>query len=113
MALARHIPAADASMQAGKWERAKFVGTQLAGKTLGVVGLGRIGREVARRAAGLDMKVIGFDPFLAPDRAGKLGIEAVANLDALSAALRFPHRAHAADRRDARTCIGAARDSRR
>ncbi len=83
MALARHIPAADASTHAGKWERGKFVGTQLAGKTLGVVGLGRIGREVARRAAGLDMKVLGFDPFLAPERAGQLGIEAVAGLDQL------------------------------
>ena len=62
MALARMIPAADASVKQGKWERTKFVGTQLAGKTLGVVGLGRIGREVARRAAGLDMKVLGFDP---------------------------------------------------
>ena len=50
MALARHVPAADASMKQGKWERNKFIGTQLAGKTLGVVGLGRIGREVARRA---------------------------------------------------------------
>src|SRR5437899_7334257 len=48
LALARHVPAADASLKAGKWERTKFVGTQLAGKTLGVVGLGRIGREVAR-----------------------------------------------------------------
>ena len=65
-------------MKAGKWDRSKFVGTQLAGKTLGVVGLGRIGREVARRAAGLDMKVVGFDPFLAPERAAELGIEAVA-----------------------------------
>jgi D-3-phosphoglycerate dehydrogenase len=83
MALARHIPAADASLHQGKWERGKFVGTQLAAKTLGVVGLGRIGREVARRAAGLDMKVIGFDPFLAPDRAGQLGIESVSGLDAL------------------------------
>ena len=83
MALARHIPAADASTRQGKWERGKFVGTQLAGKTLGVVGLGRIGREVARRAAGLDMKVIGFDPFLSPDRAGQLGIESVAGLDQL------------------------------
>jgi D-3-phosphoglycerate dehydrogenase len=83
MALARHVPAADASVRAGKWERGKFVGTQLAGKTLGVVGLGRIGREVARRAAGLDMKVVGFDPFLAPDRAGQLGIEAVQSLDEL------------------------------
>src|SRR5262249_51297037 len=60
MALARHIPVADASVHGGKWERGKFVGTQLAGKTLGVVGLGRIGREVARRAAGMDMKVVGF-----------------------------------------------------
>src|SRR6516162_3112657 len=83
MALARHIPAADGSIRQGKWERGKFVGTQLAGKTLGVVGLGRIGREVARRAAGLDMKVIGFDPFLAPDRAAQLGIEAAADLDSL------------------------------
>ena len=83
MALARGIPAADASVRAGKWERSKFVGSQLAGKTLGVVGLGRIGREVARRAAGLDMKVIGFDPFLAPERAGQLGIEAAAGLDQL------------------------------
>jgi D-3-phosphoglycerate dehydrogenase / 2-oxoglutarate reductase len=83
MALARQVPAADSSLHGGKWERNKFVGTQLAGKTLGVVGLGRIGREVARRAAGLDMKVIGFDPFLAPDRAAQLGIEAVSGLNEL------------------------------
>jgi D-3-phosphoglycerate dehydrogenase / 2-oxoglutarate reductase len=82
-ALARHLPAADATMRQGKWDRAKFTGTQLAGKTLGIVGLGRIGREVARRAAGLDMKVIGFDPFLAPDRAAQLGIEATADLESL------------------------------
>jgi D-3-phosphoglycerate dehydrogenase len=83
MALARHIPIADQSMHSKKWERSKFVGTQLAGKTLGVVGLGRIGREVARRAAGLDMKVIGYDPFLAPDRASQLGIEATGDLATL------------------------------
>jgi D-3-phosphoglycerate dehydrogenase len=83
MALSRHLPAADATMRQGKWERSKLTGTQLAGKTLGVVGLGRIGREVARRAAGLDMKVVGFDPFLAPDRAQQLGIEATADLDSL------------------------------
>jgi D-3-phosphoglycerate dehydrogenase len=81
MALARHIPAADASTRQGKWERSQFVGTQLAGKTLGVVGLGRVGREVARRAAALDMKVVGFDPFLAADRAAHLGIESVPDLD--------------------------------
>ena len=103
MALARHIARRRRQpARQGKWERSKFVGTQLAGKTLGVVGLGRIGREVARRAAGLDMKVIGFDPFLAPDRAGQLGIESVPDLDAPAAALRFPHRPHAADGRDAR-----------
>ncbi len=83
MALARHTPAADAHVHQGKWERNKFLGTQLAGKTLGVVGLGRIGREVARRAAGLDMKVVGFDPFLAPAGAAQLGIEAVSSLDQL------------------------------
>src|SRR5438093_6778205 len=83
LALARHIPAADASIHQGKWERSKFVGTQLAGKTLGIVGLGRVGREVARRAAGLDMKVVGFDPFLAPERAAQFGIESVSGLDQL------------------------------
>src|SRR5881392_4104728 len=81
MSLARHTPAADAALHQGKWERSKFVGTQLAGKTLGIVGLGRIGREVARRAAGLDMKVVGYDPFLAPERAAQLGIEAAPDLD--------------------------------
>jgi len=83
MSMARHIPAADASMKAGKWDRGKYVGAQVAGKTLGVVGLGRIGREVARRATGLDMKVVGYDPFLAPDRAAQLGIQAVSSLDEL------------------------------
>ena len=62
LALARQVPAADAAMKAGGWDRNKFVGTQLAGKTLGVVGLGRIGREVARRASGLDMNVVGVRP---------------------------------------------------
>ena len=83
MSLSRHTTVADASMKAGKWDRKKFMGSQVAGKTLGVIGLGRIGREVARRAAGLDMKIVGFDPFLTPDRAGQLGIEAVAGLDQL------------------------------
>src|SRR5207249_2629216 len=83
MALARHIPAADASLRQGKWERNKLVGTQLAGKTLGVIGLGRIGREVARRATGMDMKVLGFDPFMAPDKCAQLGIESLPGLDQL------------------------------
>jgi D-3-phosphoglycerate dehydrogenase len=80
LALARHTPAADASLRQGKWERSKFLGCQLAGKTMGIVGLGRIGREVARRAGGLDMKVIGFDPFVAPAAVTQMGFEAAANL---------------------------------
>jgi D-3-phosphoglycerate dehydrogenase / 2-oxoglutarate reductase len=83
MALARHVPAADASMKTGKWERGKFVGTQLAGKTLGIIGVGRIGREVARRAVAMDMRVLGMDPFLTPERAAEIGVEKVEDLDAL------------------------------
>ncbi len=85
MALARHTPAADAHVRASpaKWDRSKFTGCQLAGKTLGVVGLGRIGREVARRAAGLDMKVVGYDPFINPTTAGQLGIETTPDLHSL------------------------------
>ncbi|MFO0879153.1 MAG: phosphoglycerate dehydrogenase [Gemmataceae bacterium] len=82
-ALVRHTPAADASLHGGKWERNKFVGTQLAGKTIGVVGLGRIGREVARRCAGLDMKVLGYDPFLAAAGASQLGLETTNDLGSL------------------------------
>ncbi len=81
MALARHIPAADLSTKCGKWEREKFIGTEVCGKTLGVVGLGNIGRIVADRAAGLKMKVIGYDPMLTAGAAGKLGIELVGLLD--------------------------------
>jgi D-3-phosphoglycerate dehydrogenase len=70
-------------MKRGEWEKKKFMGVEIAGKTLGVVGLGRVGREVARRAVGLDMKVIGFDPFFAPDFASKLGIETAPDLKSL------------------------------
>lgn len=74
MALARHIPAAHGSLSQGKWERSKFVGVEVRGKTLGLFGLGRVGSEVARRARGLDMNVIGLDPFVTPERALALGI---------------------------------------
>jgi D-3-phosphoglycerate dehydrogenase len=82
-ALSRKIPVADATMKAGGWDRNKFVGTQLTGKTLGVVGLGRIGREVARRAQGLDMTVIALDPFVTAAKAAELGLETAASLDEL------------------------------
>ena len=76
-ALARDIPAADASTQAGKWEKNRFMGIEITGKTLGVIGCGNIGAIVATRALGLKMWVIGFDPFLSGERAKSLGIEQV------------------------------------
>ncbi|WP_222183491.1 phosphoglycerate dehydrogenase [Geminicoccus harenae] len=77
MALARDIPAADRSTRAGKWEKSRFMGVELTGKTLGIVGCGNIGSIVADRARGLKMKVVGFDPFLSDARAEELGIEKV------------------------------------
>ena len=75
MALARHIPQAVASLKNGKWDRNKFVGVELCNKTIGVVGLGNVGRIVAERAAGLKMKVLGFDPFIAADNIARMGVE--------------------------------------
>ncbi len=76
-ALARQIPQADASTQAGKWEKNRFMGVELTAKTLGVIGCGNIGSIVADRAIGLHMKVIAYDPFLSPERALELGVEKV------------------------------------
>ncbi|ABD06025.1 D-3-phosphoglycerate dehydrogenase [Rhodopseudomonas palustris HaA2] len=77
LALAREIPAADASTQAGKWEKNRFMGVEITAKTLGVIGCGNIGSIAADRALGLKMKVIAFDPFLSPERARDLGVEKV------------------------------------
>ncbi|MGH2583372.1 MAG: phosphoglycerate dehydrogenase [Dehalococcoidia bacterium] len=77
LALARHIPQADASMRAGEWQRSRFVGVELRGKILGVIGLGQVGSEVARRARGLDMCVLSVDPFVSEERARSLGVELV------------------------------------
>jgi D-3-phosphoglycerate dehydrogenase len=81
-ALARELPAADASTQAGKWEKNRFMGVELFNKTLGLIGCGNIGSLVAERALGLKMKVIAYDPFLSAERAVELGVEKV-ELDAL------------------------------
>ena len=81
-ALAREIPQADQSTQSGKWEKNRFMGVELAGKTLGLIGCGNIGSIVADRAHGLKMKVVAYDPFLSPERALELGVEKV-DLDAL------------------------------
>ena len=75
VALARRVPQANLSLKSGKWERKNFIGTELQGKTLGIVGLGRIGRVVAKRAGGLGMKVVAFDPFVVADSARDLEIE--------------------------------------
>jgi D-3-phosphoglycerate dehydrogenase len=77
LALAREIPQADASTQAGKWEKNRFMGVEITAKTLGVIGCGNIGSIVADRALGLRMKVIAFDPFLSPERAKDIGVEKV------------------------------------
>ncbi|MGA1795206.1 MAG: phosphoglycerate dehydrogenase [bacterium] len=77
LALCRHIPQADASMKQKKWEKKKFMGTEYFGKTLGVLGLGKIGTEVAKRARGLMMKVIAYDPFISADAAQRLEVELV------------------------------------
>jgi D-3-phosphoglycerate dehydrogenase len=77
LSLARQIPQADASTQAGKWEKNKFMGVEITGKTLGIIGCGNVGSIVADRAIGLKMKVIAYDPFLAPERAIALGVEKV------------------------------------
>jgi len=76
-ALARDIPEANASTHAGKWEKSRFMGVELTGKTLGVIGCGNIGSIAASRGVGLKMKVIAFDPFLTPERALEIGVEKV------------------------------------
>ena len=82
LALAREIPQADTSTQAGKWEKNRFMGVEITAKTLGVIGCGNIGSIVADRGVGLKMKVIAFDPFLSPERAVDLGVEKI-DLDEL------------------------------
>jgi D-3-phosphoglycerate dehydrogenase len=85
-ALARQIPSADASTQAGKWEKNRFMGVEITGKTLGVIGCGNIGSIVAERGIGLKMRVIAFDPFLSVERAEQIGVEKVELDDLLARA---------------------------
>jgi D-3-phosphoglycerate dehydrogenase len=87
-ALARRVAAADASMKRGQWSRGAYTGSELTGKTLGLVGLGRVGGEVARRALGLEMRVIVFDPYVPDEHVRRLGLEPV-ELDALLQAADF------------------------
>jgi len=77
LALARNIPQADATLRVGEWKRSKYMGSEIYGKTLGVIGLGKIGREVAKRLQSFEMKVIGYDPYLKAEQAEALGIRLV------------------------------------
>ena len=88
LSLARQIPDANESTKAGKWEKSRFMGTEITGKTLGLIGCGNIGTIVAERAQGLKMRVVGYDPFLSPENATRLGIEKL-GLDELLARADF------------------------
>src|SRR5947208_12653961 len=75
LSMARSIPQANASTKAGKWEKKKFLGNELRGKTLGIVGLGAIGREVVRRAKPFEMRIVAYDPYVSPQTARDIGVE--------------------------------------
>jgi D-3-phosphoglycerate dehydrogenase len=89
VALARNIPQAHAALKQGRWERSAWGGVELEGKTLGVLGFGRIGQQVARRALGLGMRVVAHDPFVAKERFRELGVQRVESADEVLAAAEF------------------------
>jgi D-3-phosphoglycerate dehydrogenase / 2-oxoglutarate reductase len=89
VALTRNIPQAHAALKQGRWERKTYGGVELADKTLGVLGFGRIGQQVARRAAGLGMRVVAYDPFVAPERFRELGVERIEQEDDVYRAADF------------------------
>ncbi len=106
LALSRNIPQAHALLSEGRWDRSRFAGVELAGKTLGLVGFGRIGQQVARRATGLEMRVLAHDPFISPERYRSLGVERAETLDDLLAVADFVS-LHANLTPDTRGLIGA------
>ena len=83
LAQARNIPQANSALKAGRWERERFQGVEVYGKTLGVIGLGRVGTMVAQRALAFGMRVVGYDPYVSKDRARQLGVDLMPNLEAL------------------------------
>jgi len=87
--LARNIPQAHAALKQGRWERSSYGGVELAGKTLGVLGFGRIGQQVARRASGLGMRVVAYDPYVASERFRELGVERLETLEEVYAVAEF------------------------
>ncbi len=107
LAQARNIPSADISLREGRWERSRFQGVELHGKTLGVIGLGRIGTLVAQRALSFGMRLIAYDPFVSAERARRLGVEQVDDLDRLLAEADFIT-VHLPKTRETEGLLGAA-----
>ena len=99
VALARNIPQAHAALKQGRWERSRWSGIELDGKTLGVVGFGRIGQQVSRRALGLGMRVVAYDPFVSEERFRELGVDRARDARRRARRRRRPHAALAAHRR--------------
>ena len=89
LALARSVPAADHAMKEGRWDKKRFLGTELRGKTLGILGLGRIGQEVGQRARAFGMHVVAHDPYISRDVAHGMGVELM-TLEATCAAADYP-----------------------
>src|SRR5439155_6606722 len=83
LAQARMVPQADRALRRGEWDRSRFQGVELAGKTLGVLGLGRVGAMVAHRAGAFGMRVIAYDPYVSRDRAKEMGVELMPGLEAV------------------------------
>ena len=113
-ALARNIPQADASMRRGEWKREQFSGVELVGKRLGLVGFGRVGDEVARRAVGLGMEVVAFDPYVSPERAAQMQVK-IGLVRRGVGDERFCLAAHTRDERDKETdrCGGVCQVQKR
>ena len=101
LASARNVPQAHAALVAGRWERSRWEGVELADKTLGIVGLGRIGKLVADRAKGFGMRLVAYDPFVSEERAKKMGVELLGARPGRRR-VRLPHDPPAEDGRDAR-----------
>ena len=99
LAMARNVPHAHESLRSGEWKRSAFMGVEVRGKTLGICGLGRVGSVVARQAQGFDMRLVGYDPFVAPDYARRIGVELMP-LEQLLEVSRFRYSPYAADPRN-------------
>ena len=106
LCLSRNIPQAHAALRDGRWERSRFAGSELAGKTLGLAGFGRIGQQVARRAAGLEMRVVAYDPYVPPEPFRAIGVERVETLGWLLAESDYVS-LHATLTEESRGMIGA------